>query len=314
MRQEVQDKVLSHLHYHALRIDSAEELPANISRESRDETTGIYTKVVLHAKGTEGKCSSSGQCGFNITKPHSLNTVLDYRTAFYNVNEDAIENDLQTRMTRKLGAFSDTELKDNGKDARDTPIREWFLTSSQLQGKQRTFESRFGPEPSQSKVGSPLHFDGSPSFLHCGITNGGGKRTVKMWAEQPDSDDRGKTLYWKVEPPPVFELHNKPGTIYLGNLCGPAHQVCHADPPRKAKDYAQVKVGEETLLFSATAMLRTTLFRHGAFARLRIRKGDPADVWDAINEVMVNWLRTAELRLPTYAEYVAVRSARQEKS
>ena len=119
-------------------------------------------------------------------------------------------------------------------------------------------------------------------------------------------------MFWESEPPTVFELHNKPGTIYLGNLCGPAHQVCHEDPPRRLKDYVQVKVSEEMLLFSPTTMLRTTLFRHGAFARLRIRKGDPAVVRDAINDVMVAWLRTASLRLPSHAEYLAVRRARQE--
>ena len=72
----------------------------------------------------------------------------------------------------------------------------------------------------------------------------------------------------------------------------------------------QVKVGEERSLFSSTTVLRTTLFRHGTWARLMVRKGNPAVVWDAINEVMVAWLRTANLRLPSRFEYLAVRRAR----
>ena len=57
-------------------------------------------------------------------------------------------------------------------------------------------------------------------------------------------------------------------------------------------------------------MVRTALFTHGAFNRLRRLRPSPLEAFRIHTEVFNEFLLTAKLELPTYLEYLAARRLR----
>ena len=62
----------------------------------------------------------------------------------------------------------------------------------------------------------PLHFDGTNSFEQLGSTTFG-QRDVACWAENPNLEKVGNSLFWdEPEPTPDVVLHQHPGSVYFG--------------------------------------------------------------------------------------------------
>ena len=93
-------------------------------------------------------------------------------------------------------------------------------------------------------------------------------------------------------------LHNSPGSVYVGQLTGPWHQVHH------------VLSAEDELLnipglgpCSVTVMARTALFPYGR-ARGRGATPCPTDFFEALAEGLRDALASSSWRLPMLAEVI----------
>ena len=178
-------------------------------------------------------------------------------------------------------------------------------------------------------------------MLHAGFTIWG-RRQVQYArgcdGVQPDateSSSRAADVAWEA---PVSQA---PGDFYVGNLCAPLHRVVHGEPV-EAEPLFHGAGGNGFLI---TAMLRTDVFRANRArikshkARIIVDDGGgvdvgvevvivvavvviivaaaayvaasappkatPTDVYDAVNEVVAEWLAAEPIRLPTFEECLA---------
>ena len=148
-----------------------------------------------------------------------------------------------------------------------------------------------------------LHFDGGASLLHIGLTIFG-ERLLHCWFS--DGDEQ------------VFK--QRPGSIYVGNMCAVQHQVEHYGPdaaqelftPRdasSAEGAASASQEEGAAPASQTegvliaVMCRSDVFRH---ARARKMKGRPTpiDVYNALNGLVADQLAREPLALPCFGSVV----------
>ena len=126
----------------------------------------------------------------------------------------------------------------------------------------------------------PEHQDGGASIMHLGLTLYG-RRTLAC--------RQGFGL------PDIF-VRNAPGTVYVGQLTGPHHQVTHE--AAEAGDLLEVPgLGH----CGVNVMARTALF---SFDRARMRKTSPspAPVFAALTRCFREAFAASALRLPTLAE------------
>ena len=142
-------------------------------------------------------------------------------------------------------------------------------------------------EPGDEERGfweEPLHNDGGASVFHMGVTIYGRRDLVCL---QPRGD-------------PNVLVRNVPGTVYLGQLTGPQHQVTHA-ASAQAEDLLEVpglgRVG-------VNVMMRTALF---AFNRARLRDTTPSPqaFFAVLHESFREALASQPLCLPSLADCIA---------
>ena len=129
----------------------------------------------------------------------------------------------------------------------------------------------------------PKHFDGGCSILHLGLTIFG-LRMLQFWFE----DGTTQTM------------EQKPGSLYVGNLCAVEHQVVHV----AKKDVGQLYVDGGKPGFQITVMIRSDFFRH-ARARKLEGKPTPIGLYDTVNEIVARHLSLEPLKMPTFAKCVA---------
>ena len=138
------------------------------------------------------------------------------------------------------------------------------------------------------KVGArldPDHFDGGASLLHMGLTIFG-ERLLQLWFK-----DR-----------PTEQHRQRPGSLYVGNMCAVLHQVVHTD----VSDFTYAN------LYGDPGVHIVIMFRCDLFKGNRARKlgtGDddkptPVIVYDAVNEVVAAHIASKPLRIPDFAECV----------
>ena len=90
----------------------------------------------------------------------------------------------------------------------------------------------------------------------------------------------------------VLQLDNKPGSIYMGTMCGPEHYVKHDDLPESlctVRGIGPVKV---------VVICRSYVLRH---SRASI-KANPNVLMEAVTPVLNKWLLQHSLSLPTLQE------------
>ena len=90
----------------------------------------------------------------------------------------------------------------------------------------------------------------------------------------------------------------EPGSFYIGNLCAPYHRVVHL-PPRQAEPLHRSSDSDEGVHIAV--MLRSAVFAE-ARARCSSSRASPAEVYDAVNDIVAKNLATRPLRLPTFLE------------
>ena len=187
------------------------------------------------------------------------------RASFCRMQAEAVPH------VRKL-TYAQKDLH-NGKHFLTKTIDKWLLASNQL-----TFTKR--KKADGTLLAEPKHPDGSTSVLHLGIGTAG----------------RRDLVCDQVAAAPQVVLKNFPGTVYLGQLTGPMHQVFHQPCPDDELIDA-TKFGPT----SSTLMCRTALFPH-----LNSRKMDgyvhtPA-LFTAMQQTFTAGLRSNAFRLPNLAE------------
>ena len=115
-----------------------------------------------------------------------------------------------------------------------------------------------------------LHYDGGASLLHMCISIWG-RRGLKCYFAGTDRSDR-----W---------YEQKPGCVYIGNLCTVQHQVKHYSAEEAGPLYKppkRIKRDAKGLLI--TVMLRSDFFR-GCQSRQKQNPPTPQDVFNIVNDV-----------------------------
>ena len=169
--------------------------------------------------------------------------------------------------------MSPEELGKNGQQFLDFSFPQWFAYCGEL----------VFVEPGSKERGfgvAPEHQDGVASIMHLGVTLYGRRTLVcRQGFGQPD----------------VF-VRNVPGTVYVGQLTGPHHQVTHE--AAEAINLLEVPgLGRCGL----NVVARTALF---GFDRARMRKTppSPAPVFAALTRCFREVFAASPLRLPSLKE------------
>ena len=129
------------------------------------------------------------------------------------------------------------------------------------------------------EVQENMHHDGGASVLHMGITLFG-RRRLRCWEDDSDGEYQ--------------DFPQVPGSVYLGTLTGPLHQVRH-DLPRAD---CEVHRGH-----SVSIMLRTTLFPHSR-ARAMKHVAEPQFL-GCLSRAFAESLRDLPWSLPDLAQCLA---------
>ena len=155
------------------------------------------TKSVLAGRMTENTAGESlnGLCIRLLLPAPRLRAWL---VAFRRLNAEPLKHML-AQAEVALKHLSEAELGLNGKHYLATPWESWFLTAGEI----HMFDN-----PGQLR--EELHKDGGASTLHLNITLYG-RRILECFTHQAELASRS----WRL----------LPGTVYLGTLTGPEHQV-----------------------------------------------------------------------------------------
>ena len=138
-----------------------------------------------------------------------------------------------------------------------------------------------------------LHYDGGASLLHMGVTLFGHRELTFHFLEG------GR--------PHSLQISQRPGLVYVGNLCSAEHEVFHRKenfhlfhgsfPPATPPSVAPAASSEGCEI---AVMVRTDVFRH-SMARTTKSKPGPSDVFEIVNLLVRDHLAKEPLELPTFA-------------
>ena len=136
------------------------------------------------------------------------------------------------------------------------------------------------------------HFDGGASILHMGLTLWGRRRLHLNLADPAERVIPNATAGPAVDEWVV--THQRPGSVYLANLCAPFHQVGHEgeDDPNDLFDAPSGKS------YKVAIMFRTSCFGY-ARARTASNPPNPKQVFDIVSSVIHKALLRDRFRLPT---------------
>jgi hypothetical protein len=203
----------------------------------KDVKTEEGRKFIL--AGSLSQCSSSKMCALSVQAPLPLPRLVAWFAAFRAVNAQALAelNSAAKVAVRKLAVG---DVAQNGDHFLQTDFDEWFLTCGEL------CITKAG-DKTTGLWREPRHLDGGASVLHMGLTLFGRRDVIC---------EQGHGL-------PDVVIKCFPGSIYMGGLTGPHHQVAHQ------------QAGPEELVdgMSVTVMMRTALFPH---CRSRLRNTTPS--------------------------------------
>jgi hypothetical protein len=295
-------------------IAPAEWLEAFVSNSPEAEGTSHEdnaTQLVVHGSTLQAGASVGSMCGKSIEAAGALPWQNSWMTGLRDCNTDSFDR-LLARLregTRNLPAK--VRAHENSKHTLNKLTADDFGAGSQSQFATRTpavldHGARTGYPGATIK---PLHYDGSNSHFHVAATTFGA-RDILCWRENPKQKSVDPiVLHWpEGAPTPELTLRQSPGKIYLGNLCGAAHQVHHlpeCDKPASdgithsllqfqsdasLVDHTTFAAVVEPALplhsFALATMFRSALFPAGRFNRQRNRRGSPTELWDLYARVV----------------------------
>ena len=129
------------------------------------------------------------------------------------------------------------------------------------------------------------HTDGGASVIHAGLTIFG-HRMVEVKSGDPD----GKN---------TTELHQRPGSLYVGNFCALEHRVCHS--AASAGCYGDGPSGKQVKI---AFMLRSDYFRHARARKIKATPG-PAELFAVVNAEVAKQIEQMPFYSPTLDEVLA---------
>ncbi len=244
---------------------------------------GGVPKNQLRHKGR--KCTVSGDMGNANTGTMNSMPVKGYlfpslrvrawRAAFLASNAKALE-EMVAEAKRKVRGLKEDASSENAKHFLKSTVDQFLGSCGELHVSNGSDESRGGFLLEEE------HNDGGASVLHMGLTLWG-RRTLTC-RQGEDHDD--------------VRVHCHPGSVYLGGLTGPTHQVQHG-----AASAEEVLSHAHLGSLSISVMFRTSLFP-GNRSRLRNTTPSPRALFDTLAGVYNDFLLHQPLSLPTKAACV----------
>ena len=237
----------------------------------KDAKSEAGRKFIL-AGALDKRCGSGSMCGLSLANVLPLPRLRAWRAAFMAINAEALAKmvALARDSVRRLPSASRGR---NGDEFLEMELSDWFASCGELCiTKPGCQEEGFWDEPE--------HKDGGASVMHVGLT---------LYGRRALACRRDHGL-------PDVIVSNAPGTVYMGQLTGPVHQVSHQEAPES--DLLEVPgLGR----VAVSVMMRTALF---AFNRARLRNNTPSPLacFEALARCFREGLATATLRLPDLAE------------
>jgi hypothetical protein len=224
-------------------------------------------KFILAGKFISHPASGS-MCTLSLQKDLPVPRLRAFFAAFKVVNAEALRQLQESARAMTLATSPQGEDR-NRKHYLEHVMPQWFCSAGEL------CISECNGEWQEVE-----HMDGGASVLHMGVTCYGDRDMV---CNRPGFEDN-----------PVV-VRNTGGTVYLGVMTGPRHQVTHR--PSMADQLLPHFLGQ----MSVTIMLRTTLFPHD---RSRLMGTTPApQVWyHRLAASFSTSLATMQWQLPSLAE------------
>ena len=262
--------------------------PLNLRFDMHDKKTkSEENRKIILAGYSYCKPPSTQMCCLSLAEPLPLQRFEAWAKAFRAANADSLA-DMSARALRAVSTFDPKALGENGSDFVGTPLLDWFATCGELCiTAALNKDVATGPNTAATCWSEPLHQDGGASVLHLGVTLFGRRKLV---------------CHQGSDVPPV-ELVCPLGSVYLGVLTGPEHQVHHLVPlPGELLRESGVATGPQfDSGLSITIMCRTALFAHNQ-ARLRNVTPSPQGFFFAIAESFRASLAALPFRLPELHE------------
>ncbi len=201
--------------------------------------------------------------GMPADKPCCSERVRLFMLEFFHANKGWMDRPT-ANVRAALRGLPKAFLGANGVDFLSDPFGETALRYAMFQV--------MSPGPRKDVV----HYDGGASLLHMGLTIFGTRNLVCHFPQEGTRTFR-----------------QRPGSIYVGNMCAIKHHVEHE--PASAECLGS---GEQAT--QITIMFRSDVFRHGQ-ARKKISKPTPVDMYDIVNTVVASHLSTDPMVLPDFA-------------
>ena len=248
-------------------------------------TKSEENRKVIMAGFSYAQPPTKQMCTLSLDKPLPLPRFEAWAAAFRDVNTDSFAM-MEGRARKVVGKLDPAELGDNGQHFMESCMPDWFGTCGE-------FVVSAPINSDGTGWVEPEHQDGGASIVHLGVTLFG-RRELVCRQDVATSPETGL--------PPVV-LMCPPGSVYMGGLTGPVHQVTHHEPrPGEALRGSGVATSpdfDEGL--SVTIMCRTALFPHNQ-ARLRNVTPSPQVFFTTLAESVRASFAELPFRLPTLPE------------
>ncbi len=229
--------------------------------------------------GPASTCASKSMCALSLRDPFPLQRVVSWFAAFRAVNAETLASLSQQAkaVVKKLPAES---LGENGQQFLNSPLGEWLLTCGELC-------VTYPGSEAEGFWAEPRHQDGGGSVLHLGLTLFG-RRQLRCEQHEGLAD---------------VVVNLVPGSVYVGTLTGPWHQVTHQQPmPGDAFEGSGDGVGR-----SVTVMLRCALFAANR-SRTRNTTPSPQPFFHGLVASFNESLLKHRFRLPSLQDVLAAHS------
>ena len=268
----------------ALTSSGLKALELNFGMQDKRTKSEENRKVIM-AGFSYAQPPTKQMCCLSLERPLPLPRFEAWAAAFRVVNTDSFAT-LEARARQAVGKLDHEELGENGRHFMGVGMPDWLGTCGE-------FVVSAPINSDGTGWVEPAHQDGGASIVHLGVTLFG-RRELVCQQDVATSPDSGL--------PPVVLLC-PPGSVYMGGLTGPVHQVTHHVPrPGEVLRGSGVATSPEFAEgLSVTIMCRTALFPHNQ-ARLRNVTPSPQAFFTTLAESVRASFAELPFRLPTLPE------------
>ena len=244
------------------------KLAVDFNAKRKDAKSEENRKCILAGSLGEA-CGTNSMCGLSIARALPVPRLQAWRAAFLAVNEQAF-GQMDREVKAQVRRLEAEHIGENGEHFLSLPFGSWFASCGEL-----TFTEAGCEE--QGFWAEPEHQDGGASVMHLAFTLYGRRRlTCRQTGNLED-----------------VAFVNVPGTVYLGQLTGPRHQVTHEKG--EPDEYLEVPgLGR----CSVAVMMRTALFPKNR-ARLRDTSPSPRPLFEVLHRCFREALAEMTILLPS---------------